>query len=251
MRYKLVFAYKGTAFYGYQVQDSHRTVQGDIEKVLRRILQKGIKIYAAGRTDKGVHALNQVAIFDYEKKIDVHKLKFSLNSLLKNDIHINEIELCQDTFHARFSALGKKYVYKMALKENNPLENELIYFVCKKYDLVKLKKAMKLFIGRHDFKNFCVNKEKESYEETIYEFSLKIKDGYLTFTIIGSGFKRYMVRMIIGTCLACGENKISLLEIKDKLIQNERSNVKFKVPPQGLYLAEVYYEKETFKYAKK
>ncbi len=249
MRYRMDFAYKGTNFYGYQVQENKRTVQGEIEASLSKILNTFIRIYASGRTDRGVHALNQVAIFDYDQDLDCNKLRNSLNKLLPLDIHILSLNKCDEDFHARFSALGKKYIYLMAIKENDPFKNQEVYYSLKEYDINLIKQAMSLFLGKHDFKNFCTNKEEESYEETIFAFNLENNDGYLTFSIVGTGFKRYMVRMIIGTVLACSLHKISLEEIKNRLETKERNNVSFKVPPEGLYLKEVYYDEESLKNA--
>lgn len=249
MRYRMDFSYRGTDFYGYQVQDNKRTVQGEIETYLSKILNTFIRIYASGRTDRGVHALNQVATFDYDKDLECEKLRNSLNKLLPLDIHIKSINKCNDDFHARFSALGKQYIYLMAMKENDPFKNQEVFFSLKKYDIFLIKQAMNLFLGTHNFKNFCTNKEEESYEETIYDFTLKNDEEYLTFSIIGTGFKRYMVRMIIGTVLAYSLKKISLEEIKNKLDTEERNNVSFKAPPEGLYLKEVYYDEESLKNA--
>lgn len=244
MRYKMVFSYLGTNYYGYQIQARQNTVQGEIEKVFYKILQQDVTIYASGRTDRGVHAENQVAVFDLDKEIDTDKFKHSVNSLLPKDIYVKELTHCEDDFHARFSALGKKYVYKMSLKENDPLNNLTIYYANKEYDPSLIKEAMQLFIGTHDFKNFCTNKEELSYEETIYSFTLKKQDDILIFEIVGTGFKRYMVRMIIGTVLAYALHKITLEEIRFKLETTIRNNVSFKVPPEGLTLKEVYYKKE-------
>ena len=245
MRYKMIFSYRGTDFYGYQVQNEKRTIQGEIEKILFKLLQENIRIYASGRTDRGVHALNQVAIFDVDKELDVERFRHSLNSLLANDIHIKSICKCDIDFHARFSAIGKKYIYEMAIAENEPLNNYGIFYSLKNYDFDIMEKVMELFVGEHDFKNFCTNKEEESYVETIFSFKLIKNQNRVTFSIIGSGFKRYMVRMIVGTVLACGLNKFTYDEVKNKLDSKIRDNVSFKVPPEGLYLSEVYYDKES------
>lgn len=249
MRYKIIFSYNGSGFNGYQIQNDARTVQGEIEKVLLKIFRYEIKIYASGRTDRGVHALNQVAIFDIENEVEETKLKKSMNALLPKDIYIKSLIRCPSDFHARFSAIGKKYVYRMAIKENDPFLNKMVYFSSKEYNLEIMQKAMDIFIGEHDFKNFCTNKESLSFIETIYSFKLTKKDDYLIFTIIGSGFKRYMVRMIIGTVLACSLNKFSLTDIIEKLESKERKNVSFKAPAAGLYLEEVYYDKESLENA--
>lgn len=244
MRYKMVFAYFGLNYYGYQIQDNQVTIQGEIEKYLKQILQEDIRIYASGRTDRGVHALNQVAIFDIDKEIDCSKLRNSLNKLLSKDIHIKSLCHVEDSFHARFSAIKKEYIYKMALKENEPLLNLGIYYSNKNYDLSLLDEVLKLFLGKHDFKNFCTNKEENTYIEEIYSFKYEFKNNYLTFFIVGSGFKRYMVRMIIGTILEALLHHINVQDIIKLLDSQERNIVSYKVPPQGLYLSKVYYKED-------
>ncbi len=250
MRYKMIFSYLGTNYYGYQIQHNKKTIQEEIENVLKKIWNEDVKIYASGRTDKGVHASNQVAIFDIDKNLDTFKVRHSINSLLPNDIFIKELTICDNNFHARFSAIGKKYIYRMSCLENNPLKNMCVYYANKNYDAQLVSEAMKLFVGEHNFQNFCTNKDALSYKETIYAFDLNISSDEWVFTIIGSGFKRYMVRMIIATVLAYSEHKISLDEIKEKLTMSKRDNVSFKLPPQGLTLEEVYYSKENIKYDK-
>ena len=168
-----------------------------------------------------------------------------MNRLLTKDIHIKSIEEVDDSFHARFSACGKKYVYKMAEGENDPLLNDFCYFYeGKPLDIESMKKACSLFIGRHNFMNFCSNKDEESYEETIYKLEMKQDGKFITFTFIGSGFKRYMVRIIVGTILAVGKKRFTLEQIEEKLNSKIHQNVSFKVPPEGLYLEKVYYEGE-------
>ncbi len=244
MRYKMIFSYDGTLFFGYQKQLKERTIQEEIETRLSLILNQNITIYASGRTDKGVHALNQVAIFDCEKELDCNKILHSLNKMLPRDIHIKILETCEADFHARFSALSKEYIYLFSLKENNPLKNRFINYLNKELDLKLIRKGMKLFLGKHNFQNFCSNKEELSYEEEIYAFSLKKKDDFYILSIKGSGFKRYMVRMIVGTLFALGLHKITLLDISKYLNGDKRNIVSFKAEPNGLILKEVYYKKE-------
>lgn len=243
MKYKMVFSYYGHDFSGYQIQGELRTVQIEIEKILFQLFQEKIRIYSSGRTDKGVHANNQVASFKTKKDFKPDKLKYVLNRLLPKDIHIKSVEYCDEDFHARFSALGKKYVYKMVEGENNPILNKLVYFyegVPLDYELML--KAKELFIGTHNFMNFCSNKDEESYEETIYSIEIKRVNNEYTFTFIGSGFKRYMVRILVGTMLAVAKGKYTLEQVKEKLETKVHQNVSFKVPPVGLYLEKVYYE---------
>ena len=128
MRYFITFSYDGTAFNGYQKQPRVRTVQGELEKALKQINDnKEVSVSATGRTDAGVHALNQKAHFDLEKEFDIDKLKQGLNSLLPEDIYVKKVEKVPDNFHARFDAIGKEYVYIINMGEYNPLERHYVY----------------------------------------------------------------------------------------------------------------------------
>ena len=161
----MIFSYYGLNLSGYQVQDNLSTVQEEIEKIFCNLFQENIRIYSSGRTDKGVHASNQVANFKTSKDFKPDKLKYVLNRLLPDDIHIKKIEYCKEDFHARFSSVAKKYVYKMVEGENDPLLNNLMYFyIGPSLDYEKMLEAKELFIGKHNFKNFCSNKDEDSYE---------------------------------------------------------------------------------------
>lgn len=244
MRYALVFSYNGTPYLGYQIQKEEKTIQKEIEDILAKILNTPIRIISSGRTDKGVHALNQVACFDIDKDLDVYKLKASLNALLSNDIYIKEVKKVSLSFHPRYSVIKKTYLYIIHIGDNNPFLYNYVYNLNKPLNLVKIRKAMKLFIGEHDFLNFCTNKDEESYKENIYNFTLKKHHDYLFLQIEGSGFKRYMVRMIIGSILAYEKGEITLEDIKSRLDSNIKDTICYKAPSKGLYLKDIDYGKE-------
>ena len=157
MRYKIKFSYDGTNFYGYQKQPGLRTVEEELEKALYSINNhQETKVIGSGRTDKGVHALSQVAHFDLSVTITLYKLKCALNSLLPEDIHVFSTELVDNNFHARFSAKKKKYRYVLNLGEYNPLERNIIFQYGKKInlDIALMKEEIKSFLGKHNFYNF-------------------------------------------------------------------------------------------------
>ena len=246
MRYFITFSYDGTAFNGYQKQPRVRTVQGELEKALKQINDnKEVLVSATGRTDAGVHALNQKAHFDLEKEFDLDKLKQGLNSLLPEDIYIKKVEKVPDNFHARFDAIGKEYVYIINMGEYNPLERHYVYQHCKKLDIVEMERALKYFEGTHNYKSFTkTDEEKDDYVRTISQTSL-VRDSkdinkiYLTF--VGTGFLRYMVRNIVGLLIEVGEGKrrseevISILKAEDRTKAGKTAN------PEGLYLKNVFY----------
>ena len=245
MRLKGVISYKGTLFYGYQIQkdETQRSVQKEIQDVLKKIFNEDIKVYSSGRTDRGVHAIGQVIHFDVDREVDVDKLHHSLNCLLPKDIHFNSLKIVENTFHARFSCISKEYRYVINLKEYSPIYNDIMYNYCSCLDIDKIKEAMKLFIGRHNFVNLCANNDGD-YEREIYSFTLEEKEGIIVFKIQGNGFRRYMVRMIIGTLIEVGKNKLEISDLKDIINGEKYMRVSFKAPSEGLYLYKVNYKKE-------
>lgn len=243
MRMKAIISYNGTRYYGYQVQTKTNvmTIQEIIQDILKRIFSKKIIIHSSGRTDRGVHALGQVIHFDIDNEnVDIGKLRWSINSMLPNDIRFLSLEKVSDDFHSRYSAKGKTYRYIVSYKQHNPVVDDLVYNYPREFDFIKIEEAMKLFVGEHDFFNFSSNNIGDSIR-IIESFTISFVDGYMIFNIKGNGFRRYMVRMIIGTCLEAGLNKISLEDIEMMLSRTKDIRTRFKAPPCGLYLVEVEY----------
>ena len=247
MRYFMTFSYDGNDFSGYQKQPEKRTVQGEIEKVFTKINSgKEINIVASGRTDAGVHAMNQKAHFDVDSELDIDKFLNSANSLLPEDIYIKKIDRVSDDFHARFSALAKEYIYKINLGDYDPLERKYVYQCNKKLDVVEMERAMKYVEGTHNFKAFTkVDEEKpDDYVRTLSQTNLirDLKDvNKITLVFIGTGFLRYMVRNIVGTLIEVGEGKRKSEEVIDILNSQDRTKAGKTANPEGLYLKNVYY----------
>lgn len=239
-------SYDGSAYYGFQIQtkQNYPTIQGEVEKYLSLVLNEPIKIFGSGRTDKGVHALNQTFHFETNKdNIDLLRLTYSLNKLLPNDILLKSLKVVDDDFHARYDVKEKHYQYRLCTKKNPFMVNYAGFFY-KPLDLDLIKEGMKLFLGQHYFYNFCSNNDETTYLETIYDFTLKIEEDMLIFDIYGSGFKRYMVRMIIGTLVALGDHQIDLKYIEDRLNLPLGHNTSYNIESNGLYLMEVSYDKK-------
>ena len=246
MKVKGVISYDGSVFNGFQVQTKQNvvTVQGTLEKVLSQIFNTQIHIHGSGRTDKGVHALNQVIHFDIpQDEYDLSRLKYSLNRMLPSTILVKDLVKVDESFHARMSAKGKHYQYRIRLNQDPFAINYMLIYL-KPIDLDLIKLGMKEFLGVHKFYNFCSNNDVEDeYEKEIFSFTLTQKDNDLIFDIIGTGFKRYMVRMIIGTVLAYVDHQIELDYIKDRLeALKDLQTTSYNAEPQGLYLMEVYYD---------
>ncbi len=244
MRYLMTFSYDGTHFSGYQKQPNGRTVQEEIEKQLAKINGNHmVTLHASGRTDAHVHAYAQKAHFDFEGKMDVNRMKNSLNQLLPEDIYITRLETVDDCFHARFDVKAKEYIYKINMGEYNPLERNYVYQYHHNLDISAIVSALHYLEGTHNFRAFTkVDEEKESYERTIYKTSLHCENELLVISFLGSGFLRYMVRNMVGTLIEIGEGKRKSEDIITILESKDRKQAGKIAPPEGLYLNQVYYE---------
>ena len=243
MRYKVVFAYKGKNFYGYQKQPKLRTVQGEIENALKYINNgKEVDFISSGRTDRGVNAKGQVGHFDMEIDVSCYKLKRAINSNTNDDIHVIFVEEVSDDFHARYSVKKKTYVYQLNMGELDIFTKDYIYQYNRELDVEKMKEAIDYFVGTHNFKNFVSDSViKDNYERKIYKASIKEKDGIVTFTFVGNGFMQYQVRNMVGTLIKVGKHKIKPSDIKSILESNEYKNLVYCAPACGLCLEEVKY----------
>lgn len=246
MRYFMTFSYDGTAYRGYQKQPGEKTIQEEIEKILTKInSEKHVNISATGRTDAGVHALNQKAHFDLEHNIEEEKLRDSLNKMLPDDIYVKKIEKVSDDFHARFDVKAKEYIYKINIGEYNPLERNYVYQYNKRLDVSEMERALKYLEGEHNFKSFTkLSSEKDDYVRTIIQATLirEVKNvNEIVISLVGTGFLRYMVRNIVGLLIEIGEGKRKSEEIYTILQAEDRTAAGKIAPPNGLYLKDVFY----------
>lgn len=245
MRYFMTFTYDGSKFKGYQKQPRSKTVQGEIEKALQKMSGDKVDIYASGRTDAGVHALNQRAHFDLNMNITVSKLKQALNSLLPDTIYVKNIEEVSEMFHARFNVKAKEYIYKINMGEYDPIEKDYVYQYNKKLDVVAIERALKYIEGTHDFKSFTkADEEKDNYVRTIVQTNLfrDLKNvNKITISFLGTGFMRYMIRNIVGTLIEIGEGRRKSEDIIEILEAKDRRKAGITAKPEGLYLKDVFY----------
>ena len=243
MRYLIDFSYSGADFYGYQKQKGLRTIQGEIEKVLSSINDCSVNIYASGRTDAKVNALHQMAHFDLNKHIEPNKLKRALNSYLPRDIYINDVNIVNDDFHARYMAKSKTYEYNINMGVYNPLLRTHVYQYCKPLNIKKMKEAIKYFIGTHDFTTFtCAEDKRTDKIRTIKDANIFEKDGILSITFLGNGFLKYQVRNMVGLLIRVGEEKVSPDVIPSLFERKDRREIGLTAPASGLTLLKVTYE---------
>lgn len=242
-RYKMHISYDGTNYAGWQIQKNKLTIQGSIENVLKKILKKDIKIIAAGRTDAKVHALEQIAHFNFYKNIDLKKLLFSLNSLLKADIRIKKITKVDSNFHARFSAKSKIYRYHIFTGDiQDPFLRMYSYKPNFKFDFTLLKKASKYFLGTHNFSSFA-NKGSISNNpiKTIKRIDIKKKKNEIILEFEADGFLYKMVRNIVGTLLDVANKKLPIEAIEKIFAAKDRQKASKPAEAQGLFLVKVIY----------
>lgn len=243
-RYLITFAYDATNYYGYQKQPKLVTVQQTIEDALTCINNnKKIFLHATGRTDKGVHALNQKAHFDLNMEITCFKLKSALNSTLPNDIHVNDVKEVDETFHARYNATKKEYLYIINIGEYNPIERNYVYQYNRKLDVDKMKDAIKYFEGEHDFTSFISAQDmKENKVRTILETSIIQEKEKIYISFTGSGFLKYQVRNMVGTLIEVGNGKIEATDIKIILAAKDRRKAGQTANAEGLYLKDIWFK---------
>lgn len=242
MKYKIIFSYDGSKYFGYAIQENkEETIQEKVEYAISKILNVKTKIYASGRTDKGVHALNQVACFETENKLDLVKFLNSLNKLLPNDIYVKKVSKVKNDFDARFSAKSKTYLYVINYFEYDPINRNHEVFI-KDVDIIKLIEASKIFVGEHNFQNYTSKEvDEDGFVRRINSITFKKEHGRIFIEFNGNGFMRYMVRKIMGTMIEISKGKFTIEEAKEYLEKPDRNIINFTAVPCALYLKKVIY----------
>lgn len=243
MRYFIKFSYDGSNFHGYQSQPNLRTVQGELERALSYINGGSrIIIHASGRTDLGVHAHMQTATFDLDREIPLYKLKMAINSNIGDDIYVYDIEITDNDFHARFSSISKEYNYYLNTGNYDPINRKYIYQYNKKLDIDLLKKNIKDYIGKHDFRSFVSAEDtRENAIREMFDAYIEVDKDIVKFVFIADGFLKYQVRNMVGTLLSICEGKLDDLSIPKILESKDRKVAGRTAPGEGLYLEKVNY----------
>jgi|LGVF01.1.fsa_nt_gb tRNA pseudouridine38-40 synthase len=242
-KFKIIIEYDGSNFFGWQRLNDKRTVQKEIEKVIKKITFQDIKINGSGRTDKLVHSIGQVASFELDLKIPLYIFKDVLNLNLPDDINIKNVEEVDSKFHARYSAKKKKYRYKIYTdKEKKVLLNSYYYHFPYKLNIEDMILASKKLIGTKDFRSFVAKSEnKENTIRTIENIQIISNDLFIEVIVIGDGFLYKMVRTIVGNLLAVGRGLITVDDFEVIINELDIKKAKFTAPANGLYLEEVMY----------
>ncbi len=244
-RLKLIIAYNGAAFRGWQSQANADTIQDRIEQALARIAGEKIRLHGAGRTDTGVHALGQCAHADLPPTKRAPEIwQNALNASLPPAIRIMRCRFVAPAFHARFSARGKVYRYRITtLPVLSPFEVNLAWHVAGPLDDAALRACAAAFVGRHDFAGFAANREKTPTSTTRAIRSVRVRrtTSVTTIEFDGDGFLYKMVRLMVGAIIRCALGKVSLAEVQRQLHQPRSQATRLVAPAAGLTLVRVRY----------
>lgn len=257
-RFALTLAYDGKNYAGLQTQPNQKTIQSEMEGALKKILGEQVRISPSGRTDSGVHALNQILHIDLFTPKAVSRIReksflFRINSVLPPDIVIHKCQSVSANFHALKSATKKVYVYYLLISPyKNPFMEDKLWRLPKPLDVTALRKAVKYLQGRHDFSAFCASdscvkgKIRDIHAIKIMETApsafLKLQgEKYLCLEFVGSGFLKQMVRNIMGTLVRVGQGRLKPVDIKKILQSKDRKQAGLTAPARGLYLKKVNY----------
>lgn len=240
-RIKLVVAYDGTNYCGWQKQPNAVTVEEVINKQLSQLLGEDIEVIGSSRTDSGVHALGNVAVFDTETKIPAQKISYALNQRLPEDIRIQSSSEVPLDFHPRYLKSCKTYEYRILNREFLLPTMRLYYhFVYKKLDTDRMQEAANYLIGEHDFKSFCSTKTQvKSTVRTIYSLDVIRKGDEIIIRVSGNGFLYNMVRIIAGTLINVGLGIMKPSRIPEILEAKERLEAGPNAPAHGLTLVNI------------
>ena len=245
-RYFIELAYKGTDYHGWQIQKNATGVQHFLNRALSLKTSRHIETVGSGRTDKGVHALQQYAHFDIDKKINEEQLAFQLNRVLPNDIVVMSIYEVKSDAHARFDAIARSYKYKIN-QVKDPFLINTSYYRRGDLDLKLMNRAAELLKGTQDFESFSkVKTDVNHFICTISKSEWIQKGDQINYSVTADRFLRGMVRTLVGTMLDIGIGKTSLEELKNIIASLDRKKAGRAVPAHGLFLTEVKYPSDIF-----
>ena len=240
---RLTVEYDGTPFYGWQIQKNQKTVQGEIQKAVEKIIGKRVVIFGAGRTDAGVHALGQVANFHTTSKLSCRKWVLALNSHLPEEISILEVEEVPLEFHSQFDAHEKTYRYSILNRPaRSAVRNNFTHLVKPPLDVKLMAQGAHHLVGTHDYRSFGSDmSRKKKTVRTIRTFDVRKVDDEIHFTVTGDGFLYNQVRAMVGSLLLVGSGSQTPAWIRKVLVAKDRQKAGPNVHARGLMLVEVLY----------
>ena len=244
MRVKMVVAYDGTNYCGWQIQPNGVTIEQKLNEALTDLLQEPIKVTGASRTDAGVHSLGNVCIFDTNTRMPAEKISYALNTRLPEDIVVQDSCQVPESFHPRFSKSRKTYEYRILnQKFRNPTRRLDTHFYYYDLDVEAMQRAAAYLVGEHDFKSFAsTGGQAETSIRTIYSLDVEKRDSIITIRVKVNGFLYNMVRIIAGTLIKVGAGEILPEEIPAILEAKDRSAAGPTAPAKGLTMIGLEYE---------
>ncbi len=241
MKYVITISYDGSKFCGLQKLKDELTIQGELEKVLSICDERPVKVVSSGRTDKGVHALNQVCTFELKKDIDPYKLKGYINRSSSKYLFVKSCEITEDKlFHARFSVKKKTYKYMINTGPYDPIKNDYTYNYNKPLDIKMMKSSSELFLGPHNFRAFVTGKH-DTCDSIIDDVDITTTGNTIEIYIKGKSFYTYMVRNIVAVLILIGNGTLQKSDIENMLKTGKKSIEYSPAPAGGLYLYELEY----------
>jgi tRNA pseudouridine38-40 synthase len=245
---RVLLAYDGSRFHGWQRQEGFPSVQAGLEDALLALVGERVAVIGAGRTDTGVHALGQVASFHVETRLADERLLFALNAHLPEGLVARALETCGDAFHAQKDARGKRYAYLVRTETFPlPIGRGHWHWVMDPLDLGAMRAAARHFVGRHDFGALAsAGSPRKSNERRIRSLHLLVRRHGFALVVEGDGFLYNMVRTIAGTLIDVGRGKLGAREVGEILRSRDRREAGPTAPPSGLYLASVLYREPVF-----
>lgn len=243
----LIIQYDGSRYNGWQRQgNTPDTIQGRLEAILEQLYGEPVDLNGSGRTDAGVHALHQYANFRVPRllsRYSCREIRDYFNDSLPKDIRVLSVDKADDRFHARLSAVSKLYEYRIDCGEiSNIFDRRYLLRVTEPLDIPRMQEAASFLIGTHDFRSFCANRHmKKSAVRTIYDITFTVENGILYIRYLGNGFLYNMVRILTGTLLEVGLSDLPPSQIPAILDGLDRSLAGPTVPPNALFLVDVFY----------
>jgi tRNA pseudouridine38-40 synthase len=242
-RFKVYLEYEGTRYSGWQIQKNARTVQGCLAEAAAKVFQTAeIEWYGSGRTDAGVHALEQVAHLDVKTVLAPEIIRLKLNDELPADIAILEVEKTSPQFHARHDAVARSYLYQIS-RRRTAFGKRYVWWIKDKLDVGRMRHASLLFVGNKDFQSFTADDpEEKSTRVQIDEISIVECEELILIRIVGSHFLWKLVRQLVGILAEVGRGKLSEEQIVRYLRVDSSEPAKYTAPPSGLFLERVFYK---------
>lgn len=243
-RVRLIVAYDGTRYHGWQIQDNGITIESELNRCLSELLKEEIQVIGASRTDAGVHALGNIAVFDTKNRMPAEKISYALNQRLPEDIRIQKSEEVPSDWHPRRCTGRKTYEYRIYRGEfPMPVKRLYSHFTYRTLDVQAMQRAAVFLEGEHDFKSFCqTGAQVESTVRTIYSLSVEEQGADLVIRVCGNGFLYNMVRIIAGTLMEVGQGKRFPESMQEVLAAKNRAAAGPTAPACGLMLMKYEYE---------